>query len=532
MNILAIDIGTYSVKFLIASIERKSVAIKDYDEIMIDRVKSQLSTNIEEDIPYEIIKQYLSETPFEGKIIFQLPNNIITTRYLNLPIPNKKKAELMLPFQLDEDLPYAISSTHYISVFLKKENSTDAIVNISQLTKFEEFFNTLESRQIIPHLLTSEMLLFQNYLESKALDKKHKISEEPFCILDIGHSSTKAYFVQEGQIVSNHISPIGGKILNDIISETYQISLDDAVTYKHENCFFLTENQYDEVDKDQQDFAKLMKQTFSPLINDIHKWELAFRTKNAAPIKTIYLTGGCSKINNITNFLSQSVSLRVEHLDIFEESKEFVEDDSFKHTFTLSFLMSRSQLSKIPLTNFLKGQFSSSLKEAFPIHSMVFIAWRVILVTIIVGIALLIEKHFLIKEKKSINRQITTMLKNPSLNIKRKDRYLIKKKPDRLLQILKKKNRSIKQEVSNMMSSLTKSAISPLAQLEKKLPNNIESILTSFTNESGIITAQFLVKEDVHLDMLHKHLESLKLKNAQVDIQQQAKTVVLEYQED
>ena len=42
MNILSIDLGTYSVKFYNCSTERKNIVINNYNEIIIDKVRNQL----------------------------------------------------------------------------------------------------------------------------------------------------------------------------------------------------------------------------------------------------------------------------------------------------------------------------------------------------------------------------------------------------------------------------------------------------------------------------------------------------------
>ena len=61
-------------------------------------------------------------------------------------------------------------------------------------------------------------------------------------ILDLGHSTTKAYFIHQQQIVSTHISYVAGSVIDQVIAETYQISLPEAIIYKHQNSFLLTED--------------------------------------------------------------------------------------------------------------------------------------------------------------------------------------------------------------------------------------------------------------------------------------------------
>src|SRR5690606_4800527 len=122
------------------------------------------------------------------------------------------------------------------------------------------------------------------------------------CFLDIGHSGTKAYFVIGNRVVSTHLSNIGGELIDTLIAETYQIPHDEAVAYKHQSAFFLTEGQYSQVNEEQKAFALTMKKAMAPLISDLKRWILGHRVKYGTSISKIILTGGTSRINNIDNF--------------------------------------------------------------------------------------------------------------------------------------------------------------------------------------------------------------------------------------
>ena len=83
-------------------------------------------------------------------------------------------------------------------------NHSHAIVNIVEKEEFEAYHEYLTNRKILPATLTSEVAVMQNFVE------KNEISG-PVCLLDIGHITTKAYFVSSGRVVSNHTSFVAGK---------------------------------------------------------------------------------------------------------------------------------------------------------------------------------------------------------------------------------------------------------------------------------------------------------------------------------
>ena len=261
MNILAIDIGTYSIKFFEIKPERKSLSIVDKNEIILEDMKAHYPniTNLK-DLQREIVANYIIKKPNDLRIIFQIPNEFITTRYMEIPGTSKRKTEQIIPFQLDENLPYSINQAHYSSRMIKKSNGFSVISNITQLNVFKDYLSFFEAKDAQPTTITSEISTIQSYIDHVRLN-------DTCCILDIGHKTTKAYFIQDRKIVANHTSYIAGSSINEVISKTYQISIEDAILYKHENSFFLTDEQFEQVKPEQKEFALLMKQLM-PLVSD------------------------------------------------------------------------------------------------------------------------------------------------------------------------------------------------------------------------------------------------------------------------
>ena len=258
MNIIAIDRGSYSVKFIEGRVDRKSFQIDHVQEVTLDHIRAQHNDpNLTiTDLQDDIIAAYLEQTPVEGKIISQIPAELITARFLDLPVTNKRKAEMMVPFQLDENLPYPTAMAHMTTTLEKYQTGTWALVNIAKRDDFAAYFSHLKENGLLPSVLTSELSLYQ----SQASNFGPHASQ---CYLDIGHSGSKAYFVIDNRVVSTHLSHVGGELIDTLIAQTYQIPHDEAVAYKHQSAFFLTEGQYDQVNDEQRAFALTMKKAMA-----------------------------------------------------------------------------------------------------------------------------------------------------------------------------------------------------------------------------------------------------------------------------
>lgn len=91
MKYLAIDLGSYSVKTMLIKLERKQIELLDIGEFVLDELKEELDPEGTTRSLHRILVQNIVPEDFEGKTIFQLPNHLITSRHLNLPITQRKK---------------------------------------------------------------------------------------------------------------------------------------------------------------------------------------------------------------------------------------------------------------------------------------------------------------------------------------------------------------------------------------------------------------------------------------------------------
>jgi general secretion pathway protein L len=510
MNILAIDVGSYSIKFMEVRPERKNFILVEKNEIVLDDAKVHYpdAKNLNE-LQKEVVADFISKKHAELRIVFQVPNEMLTTRFLEIPGTSKRKTEQIIPFQLDENLPYSLNHAHFSSKLNKRAGGFSVLSNITQLNVFRDFFGFFENKDAQPSVLTSEVSTMQAYIE-------HIRMNDTCCILDLGHKTTKAYFIQDRQIVSNHTSFVAGAAVNEVISKTYQISHEDAVIYKHENAFLLTDEQLEEVLPEQKEFALLMKQVFTPLILDLKRWEIGHRVKFGTSIDKIFILGGTSQINSLDNFLHSHTGLSIE---LLPPLLDFKNDYSIHdRTFYLAKMMAISQKSPGSLINFLTGKFQTASNAFISLHSAVFLWVRTTFIALLLILGLASERFFfLARQEKALNSKISGLMTTPSLGISAKDRKLFATKPESVLSTLKRKNKVMKDEVSSILSSNTVNALRPLAVLSKTMSSNPKVNLDRFSTDGRIVRAIFSSPETGELDSMNGHLKNSGLPDLKVN---------------
>jgi general secretion pathway protein L len=502
MNLLCIDVGTYSVKAVLFNAEGKSLRVKKVHEISLRDVGEELypDGNLYEK-QLAIVADLIGER-FNGKVYFQLPNELITSRHLTLPVTQRKKVDLMIPFQLDENLPYSLDQAHFVAQQTKRGNETNVLVNVTKKSDFNNYHQTLKICELEPTAVTSEL----SVVHSLAAEKK---IQGPMAIIDIGHSTTKCYIIYNEQVVLNHINYIAGSLIDEAIASTYNIDADEAVIYKHQNCFFLTQGQLEGVNEKQREFAELMTKTISPLMLDIRRWLIGFRVKNGLNINGVYLTGGTSRINNIHDFMSEQLGLQVEPLATMEGIKDREDLITNKEdSFFMTTLMAQATRAKLKPSNFLTGEYSNGSSMGLPLHSMAFIGIRSAALFLLLSLFVGIDSYFVAKQEKGLNKKIVTQMKDPALGLDRKLRKTWTRKIPKLIKSLKTNKRVVTQEVKSMMSAMNINAVTPLFRVNQVLMGTQDVELVVFKSDGTAISGTLKSKNQTTHDSVRKKLNS------------------------
>ena len=164
MHVLAIDVGSYSVKYISSFVDKRKITHGDMSEVIIHDYQVDHPNLPLLEAQINIVQEIIDNTArSDTRIIFQGDNEMMTTRFLTLPVKSKKKAELMLPFQLEEDIPYALSEIHYAYRMEGQRTQHVALVELVSEAAFEPYFNLLKEKRSVPHVLTSEASAVENF---------------------------------------------------------------------------------------------------------------------------------------------------------------------------------------------------------------------------------------------------------------------------------------------------------------------------------------------------------------------------------
>lgn len=533
MLIVTIDLGSYSTKVVESRLEKKKIKhinkfefvldqdrmIENIQEIKTqeDKIKDSGSGELEfyEKLPYlkyqiKSVKKYLEAIPPHTKVIFQCPLHLCSSRFLEVPVKNKKKADAMIPFQLEEDMPYSLSDVQITISSRKSEKGFKSISSYIHKKTFEIFHKYLKTQNALPTYLVTEVSSWNEFIS-----KSDKFpSNEPFSIIDLGHSKSVAYFFKNKELVSYSVTFFGGEDINEMIMSEYDVDIDKAIEFKHQNAFFLTSNQFDDVDDKQKEFSSNMNRCIQGFITDYKRSELALRVHQQININNIYLCGGTAKVKNIENYLSEQLQKPVDFLQDYQNNFESTPLERFDYlSFANINALKSFYLNKSGNNNFLTGEYANTNSEDVPVHSISFVGLRTALLCLFFCIGFLYESSQLSKQETKINKSVRAVLGNSSLGFSKAEISGIRKKPEGLLRKIQSKIKVYNKGIAQVKTSTEARGLKGLFKLIAEVNSKCE--LTSYSDDyDGKVKATFSECESNDILKLEAQLKSKGLFDA------------------
>ena len=519
MNILSIDPGRYSIKFTSISINRKDIQINDQEEIFIDH-KHQASNDYSYQI--QVIQDYLSSHNTDDKISFCMPSELMSYRFIQIPIKNIKKAEKTIPFQVEDSLPYSLAKVHLAyQVDQNQNNGCDAQVALIQKEDFQKWIDAFETWPKKISYLGQGAFSYPHFFN-------HQNDTSNILLIDIGHFGSRGYFINKGELADSNYSYFGGNKLTENISEFYKIDYAKAQEFKHHNGFFLTNNLKDNIDKDQKAFGQLMHQSSSSFVQELRRWVVNYKMTTKGSIERVLLTGSGSLCENFDQYLAEQLDAPVFYLDSFININQSLSKQE-KLSYNNSFSIAASYKKRNKLANLLTGEFATESDDDIPVHSMSFFTVRVCLICLLFIFTLSVERYLLQKKEVNLNRSGNKILKNPALAKAGIKRRSFKRSPQRIERKLKSLIKGLKDEESALVEANLIDGVTPLVDLSKKIRANDLTLDSWESSSQEFVSGIFKSEKITALYSLKKQLESSDYSNLDVKLNSRSKQLSFRY---
>lgn len=295
-DILGLDIGTSSVKFVQLKNEGKRTKLIGYGKVKIPKNIILEGIVAEPEKLAELLKKNFSNAPWgkvtAKRIISSLPESKIFTRIIELPFLGSKDVEEAVKYEVEQSIPIPATDL-YLDWQILEQNPEKMVVIFSAAPRsivdsYVQLFNLLEMEPLAlePSLVALSRAMISN-----------KNQVEPVIILDIG-GATSNMAVFDSTLRVTESLPIGGITFEEKITQNLGIEAKDARLLVREGM------------KEGSPAAPIIQDEIEKLTVEIEKMINYHEEKGGGgKITKVLLCGGLAFMPGLTDLIQEKTKL-------------------------------------------------------------------------------------------------------------------------------------------------------------------------------------------------------------------------------
>ncbi len=323
-----LDIGFDSLKYVELQRGKSGLVLTKYLTKLCNLNDSK--SNIEEKVS-DVIEEFFRENNLKPvSIVISVSGQSVFTRFIKLPTLDKTKIDQIVRYEAQQQVPFPIDEVIWDyqlignwEVMNELDEANVALVASKKelvenlLMRFEGLKIAVEYVDIAPFSLCNCV---------KFNDSNHG---QCSLILDIGAKSTNMLVLENGHIWTRSI-PIAGISLTQAIAKEFKINFEEAEKMKLEFSVVLCgKGPMVGEAPERLRISRAISNTLSRLMVEVSRSIGFYRTHSGGGgINSIFLCGGSSKIENISQFFASKFNIDVSKLDTIRNLDIETEDGS------------------------------------------------------------------------------------------------------------------------------------------------------------------------------------------------------------
>jgi len=304
----AVDLGSWSLKVVTLNRTLVGTGVAGVEE---RPMASRGDGKGREREAWKLLREVFGEKKLAGEAVtVGYPGERVLNRRLEVPFTDRSKVDQILPFELEQHVPYPadeIVGDYVMRKAGKGSSGADLFVSVVPRPDMDELMGELESAKLDPRVIGHPVM---------AMSKLEGLlrtggSVEPMLLVDMGHSKTLAVLVLNGAILGVRSILRGGMALTRRVSKGLSVDMDEAERIKHAAHLFPA-GQGEEGEGRTHEVAAWLREELLPVVRD-----LKVLLRSVAPDADIpvHIFGGGARLQGITEFLTAELDRRVEILE-------------------------------------------------------------------------------------------------------------------------------------------------------------------------------------------------------------------------
>lgn len=349
-KILAIDLGTHSLKVLILERRFEEFSILDFSEIQLNH---QLRLSHEEQLALAL-EQLLADSKWQNcdVVVSTLPGHIMSTRVLDLPFSSSKRINDVINFELENHVPISIEEIFSdFHVLNQKNDITEVLAVYLNSSKVENYMEVLTQKGFDPKYFGSDLIDLASLAQISMLPK-----DGFYVLCDIGHTKTNICIMEGQKMRYARTLGVAGVHFTRAIQRAYNLNYEKADSLK------VTRGRIYVRDEESDQISRILTHVAIELITFIKQTVMSFQAQaGQIPISAFYCCGGSAQLMGLLDFMSfhlKSNVMELNSLTLVQHELKEAEELSLKMGPTLAIALRPVYSSRISKINFRKGHFA------------------------------------------------------------------------------------------------------------------------------------------------------------------------------
>lgn len=470
MRILAVDLGSWSVKAVEMESRFRRLDILDFHEVKLPLEKKDPTF-----LYKHAVEQLLSKLPSHPeRIVCSMPAAQVALRVMSFPIKQRKKVEQMYRFELEDNVPFRLDDAiieHHVS---KIKDGSLVVAGIAPKHLIQKHLDWLNSIGIDADWLTFDGMGALNIaLAIEAQKEEEQRAAGATLLLDIGHSKTTLSVIDYPSTKFFRNITWGGASLTKTIAMNLNVSSEEAEALKLKTLTLgANPNSGDELT------ASAIQAT-NPFLTELNHTIASYRNIFKQEIASISILGGTSKTNGIDEYLQNRTGLpttRLKPFSVLEVKEDIKKFDQARFTESWGRGLALGRKAEF-LFNFRKEELAkqtslSEVKDFFGNPHIIKLAQYLGILALILFMHVNFASYFAEKEMNTANEELKKVFQDTFRTVPQKLRGGLLANPEQLRKFIEQKNRELEQKLK-MLSKGKTPVLGIIRQITDSFPKTV-----------------------------------------------------------
>ncbi len=323
-DVLAIDVGTYSVKILLLKQEGPSIALKAWGYLPLN-AKPEATADEKKTQTVNMVRAFLIQKGLKIKeVATSLSGNSVIVRYVKFPQLTKGELRSTLATEAEPFIPFDINEVqldfHILSHVVEEgQKKMETVLVAAKKDLVNARLDILQGTGLVPTIIDVDSFALENVFERL---RDPKMDNGATLLLNIGHMVTNLSIVEQGVTKVVRDIFISGNTISKALMKAFQYDFAKAEEIKKQYGLIVDAGEKEKALQDGQREALGVSQAVAnvakDLVGEVHRSVDFYLSQGPErSIGRIMLTGGSARIKNLAQHLSAELKVPVSVLDPF-----------------------------------------------------------------------------------------------------------------------------------------------------------------------------------------------------------------------